>query len=208
MLVFRPFFGRAVRRAVFAGAVAMALSAPATSAFAQAAASGAVVVDLERVFAQSLAGKDAQAKLKAIAAQSEQEFGPEAKALDAEKTALGPKFQGMTDQQAIDAMSKDPALAAKYQGFVQRIGAFEQKRSIRQQEIVATERAAVAQVVTAAVPDVQAAMTARNALVAIDASSAVHAEAKADITADVIARLDQRVKTVAVTRVDLTKTPQ
>lgn len=197
---------RVFRRASFAGAIALAATlAPLSTAFAQA---GAVVVDLERVYAESLAGKDAQAKLKAIATQAETEFAPEAKALDTEKTALGPKFAGMTEQQAADTLSKDAALAAKYQGFMQRAATFEQKRAIRQQEIVATERAAVSQVVTAAVPDVQAAMTARNALVALDVSTTVYKDAKADVTSDVIARLDQRVKTVTVTKVDLTKAQQ
>jgi Skp family chaperone for outer membrane proteins len=200
---------RVLRRASFAGAIAIAaLFGPVAGALAQPAAPAAVVVDLERVFDESLAGKDAQAKLKAIAAQAEQEFAPEAKALDAEKTALGPRFTGLTDQQATDAMNKDPALAAKYKGFVQRLGGFEQRRNLRQQEIAATERAAVAQVVTAVVPDVQAVMTARGALVAIDASTSVHNDAKVDVTADVIARLDQRVKTVTVTKVDLTKAQQ
>jgi Skp family chaperone for outer membrane proteins len=200
---------RVFRRASFAGAIALAASfGPLASALAQPAASAAVVVDLERVFGESIAGKDAQTKLKAIATQSEQEFAPEAKTLEAEKSTLGPKFIGLTDQQATEAMTKDPALAAKYKSFVQRLGAFEQRRDLRQQEIAATERGAVAQVVTAAVPDVQAAMTAKGALVAIDASSAVYKDDKVDVTADVIARLDQRVKTVTVTKVDLTKAQQ
>lgn len=200
---------RVFHRAAFAGALALAASfGPVAGAWAQPAASAAVIVDLERVFTQSLAGKDAQTKLKAIAAQAEQEFGPEAKALEADKTALGPKFTGLNDQQAADVLSKDAALATKYNGFVQRLGAFEQKRNLRQQEIAETERAAVAQVVQAAVPDVQAAMTAKGAVVAIDASSAVYKDDKVDVTADVIARLDQRVKTVTVSKVDLTKAPQ
>lgn len=200
---------RILRRASFAGAIALVASlGPVSGALAQPAASAAVVVDLERVFAESLAGKDAQAKMKAIAAQAEQEFSPDAKALDAEKNALGPKFTGLTDQQATDVMAKDPALAAKYQSFIQRLSTFEQRRNLRQQEIAATERNALTQVMTAAVPDVQAAMTAKGAIVAIDASSSVHNDPKVDVTADVIARLDQRIKTVTVTKVDLTKAQQ
>jgi Skp family chaperone for outer membrane proteins len=200
---------RGFRSASFAGAAALlALLGAAPAALAQPAATSAVVVDLERVFAQSLAGKDAQTKLQAIAAQAEQEFAPEAKAIAAEQTVLGPKFNGLNDQQANDVMTKDPALAAKYKAFVQRTSTFEQKRALRQEEIAQTERAAVAQVVTAAVPDVQAAMTAKGAAVAVDTSSTAYVDSKADVTADVIARLDQRVKTVTVTKVDLTKAQQ
>lgn len=204
-----PVSGRVFRRASFAAAFALAAFAgPVAGALAQPAGPSAVVVNLERVFAESLAGKDAQTKLKAIAAQAETEFSPESKAIDAEKTAIGPRFNGMNDQQAADAMTKDPALAAKYKALMQRMAAFEQKRNIRQEEIAQTERAAVSQVVTAAVPDVQAAMTAKGAIVSVDASSAVYVDPKADVTADVIARLDQRVKTVTVTKVDLTKAQQ
>ncbi|MGE3303783.1 MAG: OmpH family outer membrane protein [Hyphomonadaceae bacterium] len=172
---------------------------------AQAAGGSAVVIDLQKVYAESLAGKDAQAKLKGIADNVTKELQPEGAALQSEQQQLGPKFQNKTQQQIIDDLKKDPALQTKYNSFIERLDAFQQKRALRQQELAATQQKAISDVLNAAQPDVDAAMNAKGAQIVFEREGIVAASPTIDITADVMTRFNGRVKSVAVTKVDLTK---
>lgn len=192
--------------AVIAGALA---AASATPAAAQAAAgAGIVVVDFSRVYSESLAGKDAQAKLKAIGEAVNKELQPEATALQAEQTALGPKFQGRTQEQIVEDLKKDKALATKYEAFIQRSDKFMQLRQLRAQELQATNQKVLSDVLQASSPDVAAAMAAKNASIVLERRDIVTLAPAADISTDVINRLNARVKTMTVAKVDLTKQQQ
>lgn len=177
-------------------------------AAAQAAGTQVVILDFARVYQESLAGKDASAKVQAISEQVNKELDPEAKALQAEQTALGPKFQGRTQEQIIEDLKNDKALATKYDAFIQRADAFMRLRQLRAQELQATSEKAVSDVLSSAATDVQAAMTAKNASIVMERRDVVTFNSAIDISADVITRLNGRVKTATVTKVDLTKQPQ
>lgn len=192
--------------AVLAGALLGAGAAPAA---AQAAGGGAiVVVDFSRVYAESLAGKDAQAKLKAIGDAVNKELQPEATALQAEQAALGPKFQGRTQEQIIDDLKKDKVLAGKYDAFIQRSDKFMNLRQLRSQEMQATSQKALSDVLQAAATDVNAAMAAKNASIVLERRDVIAMAPASDISTDVINRFNGRVKTMAVAKVDLTKQQQ
>ncbi len=164
------------------------------------------VVDLQKVYAESAAGQSAQAQLKAIGDNVQKEFDPEAKALQSEKESTwAPKFTGKTDQQASAELDKDQALKSKYMTYVQRTNALLQKGELRRGEMQATEQNAVQAVLQAAAPDVKAAMTAKGSVVVLEKGSVVVAADTVDITADVLSRFNARVKTVPVTKVDLTQ---
>jgi outer membrane protein len=197
MNVFRPL------------AAAAALTFAAIAAPAPAwAADPVVVVDFQRLYKESTAGKDAEAKLKAIADGIQKELQPEGAALQTEQQALGPKFQGKTQEQIVAALKADQSLQTKYNAFIQRSDAFLQKRSLRQQEFAATEQKAVSDVLNAAAPDVTAAMNAKGAAVVIERRDVVTSTPNVDITADVVNRFNQRVKSVPVALIDLTKRQQ
>ena len=59
--------------------------------------------------------------------------------------------------------------------------------------------------IEAASPDVKGAMTAKGANVVLEKGAVVWASDAVDITADVLSRFNARVKTVPVTKVDLTQ---
>jgi Skp family chaperone for outer membrane proteins len=171
-----------------------------------ALAADIAVVDLQRVFAESAAGKSAQAQLKTIGDNVQKELDPEAKALQSEKdTTWAPKFTGKTDQQASAELEKDQALKTKYLTYVQRTNALLQKGELRRGEMQATEQTAVQAVLQAATPDIRAAMTAKGATVVLEKGSVIVAADTVDITADVLSRFNARVKTIPVAKVDLTQ---
>lgn len=198
-LISSSFFGAAL--------VAGALFGAAAPAAAQAAGS-IVVVDFSRVYAESLAGKDAQAKLKVIGEAVNKELQPESTALQAEQAALGPRFQGRTQEQILEDLKKDKALATKYEAFIQRGEKYQMLRQLRAQELQATTQKTLSDVLQAAAPDVTAAMTAKNATVVLERREVVSLAPASDISTDVINRFNARVKTIAVAKVDLTKQQQ
>jgi Skp family chaperone for outer membrane proteins len=192
------------------GAVALAGAvAFAQPAAAQAAGGGQVVViDFARVYQESLAGKDAAVKVKAISDQVSAQLDPEAKSLQAEQAALGPKFQGKTQDQIVADLKNDKALATKYDAFIKRADTFMQLRNLRAQELQATSEKAVTDILNAAAADVQAAMTAKNASVVMERRDIVTFAPAVDISGDVITRLNTHLKTATVTKVDLSKQQQ
>lgn len=185
---------------------AIALVGLSTAAGPAMAADAVVVVDLQRLYGESVAGKSAQAQLKAIGDNVQKELDPEAKALQAETDATwAPRFQGKSDQQMSAELDKDPALKTKYVAYVQRRNALVQKTQLRRSELQATEQGAVQAVVEAASPDVKGAMAAKGANVVLEKGAVVWANDAVDVTTDVLSRFNARVKTVPVTKVDLTQ---
>ncbi len=165
-----------------------------------------VIVDLQRVYTESTAGKDAQAKLKAIADGITRELDPEAKALKAESDGTwAPRFKDKNSDQVNAELNKDAALKAKYVTYAQRENAFAQKQQVRRAELDATQQQTIQAVLAAAEPDVRAAMTAKGAVVVLDRSNVAILAPAADVTADVLSRFNNRVKTVDVKKVDLTQ---
>jgi Skp family chaperone for outer membrane proteins len=186
-----------------AGAIAFAQPASA-----QAAGGQVVVLDFARIYQESLAGRDAAAKVQAITDQVAKELDPEAKALQAEQTALGPKFQGKSQDQIVQDLKNDKALATKYDAFIKRADAFLKLRELRAQELQATSEKAVTDILNAAAGDVQAAMSAKNAAIVLERRDVVTFAPTVDISADVINRLNGHLKTATVAKVDLTKQQQ
>lgn len=190
----------------FAGAAIALMGLSALSAAPALAADAVVVVDFQRVYAESEAGKSAQAQLKTIGDNMQKEIDPEAKALQTENDGTwAPRFKGKTDQQANAELDKDPALKAKYVAYLQRRNALVQKSDLRRGELQATEQKAVQSVLQAASPDVKSAMAAKGASLVMEKGSVVLSADSIDITADVLSKFNARVKTVPVTKVDLTQ---
>ena len=193
--------------AAAASLAALALGA-AAPAQAQAGATPVVVIDSTRIVGESLAGKDAQAKLQAIATGVQKELEPESTALQAEQKALGPSFEGKSEEQIAAALRADKNLSTKYNSFIQRTEAFRQKSQLRAQELEVTRRQTISDVLTAADPDVASAMQAKGAQVVLERQAVITVGPNADVTTDVINRFNNRVKTINVAKVDLTKQQQ
>jgi outer membrane protein len=188
---------------LLAGALLAAPIVSAPPAHAQAAVQNVLVVDLDQVVARSVAGRDVQSKLQGIRNQITGELQAEANGLQNDQKALGPRFQGKSPQQALEELQKDQNLAKQYQSYQQRLQAAVEKENLRNQELQVTRDRAINQVLQAADPIVQELLTQRGALIVLERGSVYKMQPAVDITNDVIARLDQRLKTVSVVKADL-----
>lgn len=182
---------------------ALALSLASIAAPTMAYAAEVLVVDFNRVYRDSLSGKDAQNKLRGLGESVARELQPEADAARTDQQALATRFQGKTEQQAAEELQKDAALRKTYDAAAAKIQAYTQKQQLRQQELQETERRAVAAVLKGADPILRELLTEKKASVVVEAASTVASAPAVDITTEVIARLDTRVKAVPVTKVDL-----
>lgn len=182
---------------------ALALSLASIASPTMAYAAEVLVVDFNRVYRDSLSGKDAQNKLRGLGESVARELQPEADAARTDQQALATRFQGKTEQQAAEELQKDAALRKTYDAAAAKIQAYTQKQQLRQQELQETERRAVAAVLKGADPILRELLTEKKASVVVEAASTVASAPAVDITTEVIARLDTRVKAVPVTKVDL-----
>ncbi len=189
-----------LRSALAAAAFVMAIGASSAMAAPQV-----VSVDYARVYKESLAGKDAQAKLKKIEADINKELEPTKKLVDADHDALDPKMAGKSRAQVEADMKKDKAYGDRVRKAAQREESFFALRELRAREYAATQDRALADLVEASLPTVEAVMKSKKASIAIQAGDALAVARDADITSDVIDRLDKSVTTLKVTKVNLTK---
>ncbi|HVY02179.1 MAG TPA: OmpH family outer membrane protein [Caulobacterales bacterium] len=171
------------------------------------AASPVVVVDYQRLFQESAAGKDAQAKLKAIGDTINKELAPEQQGVANDQKALGPSFQGKTQQQVLDMLKADKTLAGKYQSYLQRAENLAGRQQLRANEYQATENKAINDVISAAQSVIADQMKARGASIALETGSTIATSKDADITDAVIAGLNKKITSVTVVKADLTKRP-
>jgi outer membrane protein len=155
------------------------------------------VLNEERVLRESAVGQHIQTRMQAIAQE-----------IDAELTAMGTPIQQETERLNAETASMTPQAIQQRPDLMQRIEAlnqqaqqFEIARRARQQEIVQTERQAMRPVYEALQPILEAVVAERGIDILIDRSNLVFASPETDISADVIARLNQQLPTVAVTRV-------
>lgn len=172
---------------VFAGLAAPALAQQPSIA----------VLNEERVLRESAVGQHIQTRMQAIAQE-----------IDAELTAMGQPIQQETERLNAETASMTPQAIQQRPDMMQRIEAlnqqaqqFEIARRARQQEIVQTERQAMRPVYEALQPILEAVVAEREIDILIDRANLVFASPDVDISDDVIARLNQQLPTVTVTRV-------
>lgn len=172
------------------------------AAFAQAAGP-VIVVDRGRVWAESAAGKSAQTQLKTHMANVKKELEAESKPLEAEGKSLSPTLKDKNRQQIMEELNKNEQLRTQFQAYVQKLGALEEKSQVRNAEMEATQQRAIQEVLRNADPLILDLMRERKAAVVMEAANVLIAAPEADITGEVIKRLDAKLKTVAVAKVDL-----
>ena len=190
------------RPAMMAATLAVSMATPVA---AYAASAAVVVVDVDRIYKESTVGKYAQGQLKTIASGVDAELGPTARALQTDEEAFNAKIQGKNEAQVKAALSSDKDLAAKYMSIMQRRQAFDDKRSLRTQELTATSQKALADVGAKAQPVVEAIMKQKGASIVLEKNSTVANSADVDITNDVLAQLNKSLQSIPIAKVDLSK---
>ena len=167
-----------------------ALAALSGTALAQPVAS----IDPARVYNESAAGIDARAKLKSQSDAALADLEREAAPIRIQKTEFEGMFAGKSDGEIKAILDKDSNLRSRYTIFLTNSDLFIERRLAASEALTARANAAVAAVLDAAGPDVDAAKAAAGASQVV--TSRPPPAGAIDITSDVIARFSRRVKTV------------
>jgi len=151
-----------------------------------------IVVDMDQVFANSAAGKQAQAELKtkldtiqARVAQLRQSLGTEEQQL------------GQTRPQAPGA--ELTAWETKVRDFTARKTQAEQEVQKREQDFQAARQYVLQQINDASQPLITTVMRERGASIALAQGATLQNSASLDVTADIVSRLDKALPRVSTT---------
>lgn len=172
-------------------ALLLVLTAP-VAAFAQATPAAVIVVmDENAVLTNSDAGKSALAQLKTIGDQIGAELDTERKALEAEKTRIGQQRATLTQDQ----------FKARVAALEKRAGGFERLVEARGKEMEATRQNALKIINTALQPVLEEIVKSRGATIMVDRANLIYVAPALDVTGDVIAKLNARLKPFTVQRI-------
>lgn len=177
-------------------AAGLALAAPAPAMAQRGAAASVIVMDYQRIISTSVAGRDLEARIRQIAEQMQAELQPESTAVQQEAQALQTATQGRSQ----DQIQRDSALRTRVQAFETRANALRQQQVARARDLEYTRQQAFNEFNRQLEPIVQEVMEARRAGVVLDRAGVQLVAEGVDATADIISRLDQRVRTINVTR--------
>jgi Skp family chaperone for outer membrane proteins len=175
-----------IRTLVAAMMLAAAISVSAVQA-AQAQGSTVMVIDDNKIFLDSKAGKDIQTKLQNIEKR---------KSLETEIKALQPKLEGKTRE----AIAADTALVNELAAFQKKNNELNQKRAIAEREYAMTAEKAIIDFNNALDPVLTEVIREKNAQVVLLKSQVVFSADAVDATAAVIQKLDAKTAAIAVTR--------
>lgn len=189
---------------VSAAAIAVAAFAVTPDAFAQRnrnQGGGAVVLNYERVLAESALGRDLQQKLGQVRTQigtEAQTLQPEGQAIEQERQRLATATRNMTPQQIEASATYRP----QFEQFQQRLQQFQQRGAILQGDLECSQLIALRDARAQIEPVIRSVMQSRGAAVVVNAGSANLYQPDADITTTVIQSLDgnQATRTANVTR--------
>jgi Skp family chaperone for outer membrane proteins len=170
---------------------ALPAALPAAKAPAQIAVA---LIDPARVYNDSIAGKNAQAQLKLVAAKSQAALEQRATTLKADKAPFEKLFEGKDDAQIKTMLDADPGLRMRWGAFMASSEAFMKDRAKMDQELTTRADSALKAVLDAAGPDVDAVVKAHNVKQVVTKRPAP--TGAADLTSEVIGRFNARVKSV------------
>lgn len=178
---------------VCAGAVAATAIALTPDAFAQRRGQGGIVVlNYQRVLAESAIGRDLQTKLNGVRTQigaEAQALAPEAQSIEQEARRLQGSLRNLSQQQL--------ANNAEVQALAQRQQQLQVRSASLQGDFECTQFIALRDVRAQIAPIIRAVMQQRNATAVLDSSVALEVAGDSDITATVIQQLDQNAATRA-----------
>ncbi|MCR9128050.1 MAG: OmpH family outer membrane protein [Alphaproteobacteria bacterium] len=166
---------------------------------ALAQAQQVLVMSEERILRESAVGQHIATELQRIGQEIQAELAPLGQSIQQENEALTAETSALSEE----AIRQRPDLLSRLQTLQQDAQQFELRRRQAQQEIVATERAAMQPVLETLQGVLQEIVQERGAAVLLDRSAVVYAGESIDITAAAIERLNQRIATTPVNRVRL-----
>lgn len=185
-----------------ATAVAVAAVAATPDAMAQRRnnnnnqAALAVVLNYQRVLAESALGRDLAARLQAIRTQigaEAQNLAPEQQSLEQERQRLAQAARNMSPEQ----IRANSTLAPQFQQFQQRLQQLEGRAASLQGDMQCTQMVALREFDRQVTPIVRSVMESRGAGIVVDSQNVQLMQPDFDITNIVIQQLDQNEGTRA-----------
>jgi outer membrane protein len=181
-----------ITKSFFAGLVAaMLMVGVPTAALAQQPV--ILFIDQGKLLSTSAAGKSINSQVQALAKTAESELESERKTIQAEGEQL---------QKIQESLSKED-FAKRYQALVVKAQEGARLEQIKKAEIAQAQAQALAQLNEELRPVVEQILDKKKATVLLERSAVVFADEKMDITDEIVAALDKKVKTVKVTKPDL-----
>lgn len=154
----------------------------------------AVVINYQRVAAESVLGRDMQAKLAALRQQfagEAQALAPEQQSLQQERDRLAQASRNMTPQQ----IQNSSTLAPQFQQYQQRAQQFEGRANALRGDMECSQLIALRDFDRLVSPIVRSVMETRGAGIVVDSSNVTVSSPDFDITNTVIQQLDQNQNT-------------
>ena len=155
------------------------------------------VFNEERVLRESAVGQHIATRMQAIGQEIQAEMQAMNAPIQQETDRLNAEVSSMTPQ----AVQERPDLMQRIQTLSQQTQQLEVERRVRQQEVAATQRQAMAPVYQILQPILEEVVEQRGIDILVDRSNLVFASERVDITDSVIEILNQRLPSVTVTRV-------
>lgn len=156
-----------------------------------------LIMSEERILRESAVGQHIASELQRVGQEIQAELQPLGDSLRQENEALSAETSALSDE----AIRQRPDLVSRLQTLQQDAQQFELRRRQAQQELVATERAAMQPVLETLQTVLREIVEQRGADVLLDRSAVVYASDSIDITPSAIERLNQRITTTPVNRV-------
>jgi Skp family chaperone for outer membrane proteins len=157
-------------------------------------AASAVVINYQRVVAESALGRDMAAKLQVVNQQIGQELqglAPEGQSIEQESNRLQAATRNMTAEQVRANATYRP----QFEALAQRLQTFQQRRNALQGDAECSQLLALRDFDRLVTPIVRSVMESRGAGVVLDAGSIQLASPDMDITNTVIQQLDANAGT-------------
>ncbi|PWE17240.1 outer membrane chaperone Skp [Marinicauda salina] len=190
---------RTLNRSLTASLGLIAALAAWVALSAAAQAQQVLIMSEERILRESAVGQHIASELERIGGEIQAELEAAGQPIAQENEALNAETSALSQE----AIQGRPDLMQRIQQLQQDAAAFEQTRRRRQQELVATERAAMQPVLQALQGILQQIVEERGANVLLDRSQIVYANDAVDVTDTAIERLNAQMQTTPVNRVRL-----
>jgi|CXWL01.1.fsa_nt_gi Skp family chaperone for outer membrane proteins len=187
----------------FAVAVSVAVAfAAAPEASAQrnrnnnAQAASVIVIDYQRIVESTDVGRHMTTQLTQIGQQMQAELGPDAQSIQTEQQSLAQAAQGMTPEQ----VRRNASLNSRVEAFEQRVEQFRARQQSLARDMEYTRQMTLNDFNTQITPIVREVMEARGAGIVMEAQGVNLMQPNVNATDDVVQRLNQRLRTITVTR--------
>ena len=174
----------------------LALFLAATTAFAQSG--GILVVDMQKVYADSKVGKYVTTQITSLASTDEATLKSRASSLETTAKSLEAQTNGLD----ANALRSNTTLVSQIQDLYKRQGELAQEAQKKQAELALTRNRALGNINTQVKSILEQIATERSATAVLESGSVLFMPngSNADITSLVVQRLDQRMTTTSVAR--------